>query len=135
MLLYITCELSLLNCFENPILIAIQLNQASLVAQTIKNLPALQETWVWFLGWKEPLEREWLPTPVFLTGEFHGQRGLVGCSLWGLKESDTTEQLTLSLHFIVTQHYFQFFSMPFLSNLHFYVLDISLVIGLQLHCV
>ena len=106
------------------------------MAQTIKNLPALQETWVWFLGWKEPLEREWLPTPVFLTGEFHGQRGLVGCSLWGLKESDTTERLTLSLHFIVTQHYFQFFSMPFLSNLlHFYVLDISLVIGLQLHCV
>ena len=54
---------------------------------------------------------------LFLTGEFHGQRSLVGCSLWGLKESDTTEWLTLSLRFIVTQHYFQFFSMPFPSNL------------------
>lgn len=54
----------------------------------------------------------------------------------GLKESDTSERLTLSLHFIVMQHYFLFFSMRFLSNLlHFYVLDISLVIGLQLHCV
>ena len=40
-------------------------------------------------------EREWLPTPVFLPGEFHGQRSLVGYSPWGCKESDTTEQLTL----------------------------------------
>ena len=36
-------------------------------------------------------------TPVFLTGEFHGQRSLASCSPWGCKESDTTEQLTLSL--------------------------------------
>ena len=40
---------------------------------------------------------EWLPTAVFLPGESHGQRSLVGCSPWGCKESDTTEQLTLSL--------------------------------------
>ena len=33
----------------------------------------------------------WHPTPVFLPGEFHGQRGLVGYSPWGPKESDTTE--------------------------------------------
>ena len=39
----------------------------------------------------------WHPTPVFLPGEFHGQRGLVGYSPWGPKESDTTEWLTLSL--------------------------------------
>ena len=31
--------------------------------------------------------------PVFLPGESQGQRRLVGCSLWGCKESDTTEQL------------------------------------------
>ena len=36
-------------------------------------------------------------TPVFLPGESHGQRSLVGYSPWGRKESDTTEQLTLSL--------------------------------------
>ena len=38
-----------------------------------------------------PLRREWLPTPVFLPGEFHGQRSLGGYSPWGCKELDTTE--------------------------------------------
>ena len=31
---------------------------ASLVAQIVKRLPAVQETWVWFLGWEDPLEKE-----------------------------------------------------------------------------
>ena len=35
--------------------------------------------------------RKWQPTPVFLTGESHGQRSLVGYSPWGCKESDMTE--------------------------------------------
>ena len=43
---------------------------------------------------KIPWRREWLSTLVFLPGEFHGQRSLVGDSSWGLKESDMTEQLT-----------------------------------------
>ena len=38
--------------------------------------------------------RKWQPTPVFLPGESHGQRDLVGCGPWGCKEADTTEQLT-----------------------------------------
>ena len=38
-----------------------------------------------------------IPTPVFLPGESHGQRKLEGYSPWGGKESDRTEQLTLSL--------------------------------------
>ena len=42
---------------------------------------------------RSPGRREWLPTPVFLTGEFHGQGSLVGYSLWGDKESDMTEGL------------------------------------------
>ena len=37
--------------------------------------------------------RQWQPTPVFLPGESHGWRSLVGCSPWGHEESDTTEQL------------------------------------------
>ena len=37
---------------------------------------------------------EWLPTLVFLPGEFHGQRSLVGYSPWGHKESDMTKGLT-----------------------------------------
>ena len=38
-----------------------------------------------------PWRREWLPTPVFLPGESHEQRSLVGYSPWGHKELDTTE--------------------------------------------
>ena len=38
--------------------------------------------------------RRWLhPTPVLLPGKSHGRRCLVGCSLWGCKESDTAERL------------------------------------------
>ena len=37
--------------------------------------------------------RQWHPTPVLLPGNSHGWRSLVGCSPWGLKELDTTEQL------------------------------------------
>ena len=37
--------------------------------------------------------RQWHPTPVLLPGKFHEWRSLVGCSLWGREESDTTEQL------------------------------------------
>ena len=37
--------------------------------------------------------RQWHPTPVLLPGKSHGWRSLVGCSPWGLEESDTTEQL------------------------------------------
>ena len=37
--------------------------------------------------------RLWHPTPALLPGNSHGQRSLVGCSLWGREESDTTERL------------------------------------------
>ena len=40
---------------------------------------------------KIPWRREWQPTPVFLPGEFHGQRNLVGYGSWGQKELDMTE--------------------------------------------
>ena len=43
--------------------------------------------------------KEWQPTPVFLSGEFHGQRSLAGHSPWGHKESDTAELLSTSLSF------------------------------------
>ena len=63
----------------------------------IKNLPAMQETWIQSLGGKILWGRAWQPTPVFLSGEFHGQRSLVGYSPWGHKELDLTERPTLSL--------------------------------------
>ena len=45
------------------------------------------DPWVGKIPWR----RKWSPTPVFLPGESHGQRGLVGYSPWAHKESDTTE--------------------------------------------
>ena len=36
------------------------------MAQMVKNLPAMQENWVRSLGWDDPLEEGWLPTPIFL---------------------------------------------------------------------
>ena len=53
---------------------------ASLVAQMVKNDPAMWEMWIRSLGWVIPLRREWQPTPVFLPGESHGQRNLAGYS-------------------------------------------------------
>ena len=52
---------------------------ASRVAQMVKHLPAMQETWVQSLGQEEPLEKEWQPTPVFWPGISHGQNTGVGC--------------------------------------------------------
>ena len=61
----------------------------------VKNLPPRQETR--FKPWvgKVPWRRKWKPTPVLLPGESHGQKNLVGNSVWGHKESDTTERLSL----------------------------------------
>ena len=53
------------------------------------------DPWVGKIPWR----RKWLPTPVCLPGESHGLRSLVVYSPWGHKESDTTEQLVLSLFF------------------------------------
>ena len=69
---------------------------ASLVAQRVKHLPVMQKTQVRSLGWEDPWRRKWQPTPVFLPGESHGQRSLVGYSPWDRKESDMTERLHLT---------------------------------------
>ena len=68
----------------------------------VKNLPAMQETWVQPLGWENPQRRNWLPTPVFLPEEFHGHRSLAGHSPRGHKELDMTGQLSLSLSMKIT---------------------------------
>ena len=69
----------------------LQYSWVSLMAQLVKILPAMWETWVQSLGWEDPLEKGKAPTPVFWPGEFHGLY-----SPWGRKELDTTEQLSLS---------------------------------------
>ena len=59
---------------------------------------AIASLWNWNENWPflvlQPLlRRQWHPTPVLLPGKSHGWRSLVGCSPWGLEESDTTEWL------------------------------------------
>ena len=71
-----------------------QNGKASLMAQWQRTHLPMQKTWVRSLGGKIPWRRKWQPTPVFLPGESHGQRSLVGCSPWGSGESDMTEQLS-----------------------------------------
>ena len=54
---------------------------------------------------KIPWRREyWLPTPVFLPGEFHEQRSLVGYSPWGCKELDMTERLHFHFQILKSFH-------------------------------
>ena len=65
---------------------------AYLVAQLVKNLPAMQETWIRFLGREDP------PEEAMAIRNPYGQRSLVGYSPWGLKESNIVEQLSTSQH-------------------------------------
>ena len=60
------------------------------MAQLVKNLPAMRETWVRSLDWEDMLEKEKLPSPIFWPREFYGLY-----SPWGHKELDITEQLSL----------------------------------------
>ena len=71
--------------------------RASLLAQMVKHLATMQESWVQSLDWEDPLKDllqcSCLENP-------HGQRNLVGYSPWGCKESDTTEQLSIAHSFL-----------------------------------
>ena len=69
----------------------LQTFRASLVAQMVKRLPTMRETWVRSPGQEDPLEKEMQPTPVLLPGKSHGPRSLVDYSPWGRKKLDTTE--------------------------------------------
>ena len=92
-----------------------------------KNLPAMQETRVQSLGWEIPLEKGMATTPVFLPGEFHGQRNsvLVGYSLCGCKESDMTDRLTHITGLFSRILFFFSFEIILLS-FHFVYLSLSL---------
>ena len=61
-------------------------------SSTVKHLPTMRETrfnpWVGKILWRT----RWQPTAVLLPGKSHGWRSVVGYSLWGLKQSDTTER-------------------------------------------
>ena len=57
--------------------------------------PETQESWVPSLGLEDPWRRKWQPTPVFLPGESHGQRSLMGYSSKGRKKSDMTKRRSI----------------------------------------
>ena len=59
------------------------------VAQTVKNLPAMRETWVQSLVWDDPLERAWQSTPVFLPGESLMDLRACQAIVHGVAESQT----------------------------------------------
>ena len=75
----------------NPVigLLSLNPNGASLIAPLVKNPPAMQETWVRFLGWEDPLGKGKAPYSSILTWR------IPWYSLWGHK-SETTEWLSLS---------------------------------------
>ena len=75
----------------------LQYSWASLVAQLVKNLPTMQETWVRSLSWEDPLEEGMATHSNILAWRIPMGRGAWrGYSPWGRKESDITEQLSLS---------------------------------------
>ena len=79
---------------------------AYLVAQMIKNPPAMRETWVRSLGWEEPLEEGMATHSSILAWRIPMDRGAWWDSPWDHKESDMTEQLSTAQHNI--QEYVSF---------------------------
>ena len=78
---------------------------APLVAQKVKSLPAMQETWVRSLVREDPLEKEMATHSSTLAWRIPWTRSLAGYSLWGCKELDSTERLwTLGFGVFFTRH-------------------------------
>ena len=76
--------------FQDSVQAKVQ-EEPSLVAQMVKNLPAMQKTRVQSLGREDPLEEGMTTHSSILAWRIHKQRSLVGYSPWGGTESDTTE--------------------------------------------
>ena len=71
---------------------------ASLVAQSVKNLPAMQKTWVQFLGWEDPLEKEMATHSSMLAWKIPWTQESGRLQSMGSKESDMTERLSTHTH-------------------------------------
>ena len=63
----------------------VKVHWASLIAQSVRNLPVVKETCIQSLGQKDPLEKEIATHSVFLPGKSYGQRSPIGYSPWGGK--------------------------------------------------
>ena len=66
-----------------------------MVAQMVRNPPAMQETWVRLLGWEDPLEKGMATCSSILAWGIPWIEEPGGYSPWGHKESDMTEQLSI----------------------------------------
>ena len=108
----------------------------SLMAQTVKNWPAMRDTSVGSLVRKIPWRREWLSTPVFLPRESHGQRSLAGYSPWAHKESGRTEAAQHTCMYIYTHYIFCVFLIDmwrhFLYHLQGQCISVQFSSGAQL---
>ena len=71
-----------------------------LVAQLVKNLPAMQETQVWTLGQEDPLGKGMATHSSILAWKIPWTESLVVYNPWGHKNSDMTERLTFSLQVV-----------------------------------
>ena len=85
---------------------------ASLVAQLVKNPPAMWETWVWSLGWEDPLKKGMATHSSVLAWRIPWTY-----SLWGCKESDTTERLSYLLNISILKLTYSLFKVILKRNL------------------
>ena len=76
---------------------------ASLVAQMVKRLPAMRETWVQSLGWEDPLEKEMATHSSILAWKIPWTKEPGGLQSMGRKESDTIERRLFHFHCLGTQ--------------------------------
>ena len=112
----------------------LQYSWASLVAQLVKNLPASRETWVWSLGWEDPLEKGEAIQSSILTLRSPWK------SSWGYKELDTTKRLSRFFSYIVFETHSGILLFPFscalsfCHNFYFYIfLNIIIIINFTLN--
>ena len=80
----------------NYIFMEVELESSSLVAQMVKNPPAIQETWVWSLGQKDPLKKGMTTRSSILACRIPWTEELGGLQSMDFQESDMTERLTLT---------------------------------------
>ena len=78
----------------NPLVLLVECKSATVVAQMVKNLPAVRETWVRSLGWEDPLEEGMATHFSILAWRIPWTEEPGGLQSLGRRESDTTEQLS-----------------------------------------
>ena len=89
---------SLTDCpYDNQMYAPSRYSWASLVVQMVKNLPAMQDTWIWVLGREDPLEKGMATHSSIPACSIPWTEETGGLSPWCPKESDTAEQLTPAL--------------------------------------